>query len=592
MIRFIQWAIVLISVFPALQSGAKNYYISASGSDNNNGTSPQTSWKTLDKLNNSWGLIGPGDSVLFRRGDVFAPTSVGSRIGLLRIPNLKKGTAAAPITIGAYGTGDRPVISGEKCSEYHQALRTGALEHITVQDLEFRGAVVFRASDDLALGIRHFRLLRIKLKGGIDKGNETKISFTNPYAPSKVPQVNVAAPIDKVEIGYCEFYDTEGEDAVNIGSVGDSLWVHHNIWKNVSEEALDVAGGTGHLIEYNFVSGCSVNGLKFHSQFSNQHGIVIRGNVILRVGTGTPANALVIQNVSNSKIYNNTIASFYTGYIGNRDRTPPEAYYGDFTGNQIYNNIFLGTCQIQGSWINTDLGAGPWYSAPVFNMWSNNSFHHNIYWSPAGDSKVIRFWENGQYPNITATVNNSRTVNNNNQAKFISEWQSKSSVTELMADPILINPIWTDSYTYGNFTPQPNSPAINGGVATSGYTHDINGTLVPESGKITIGAYQVTFTSTGQRSAPGKNLRYYPNPFRVKTEIRVYLDRTEHVNLFIHDLSGKIIRTLVRNTLPAGTSSVTWNGMNDAGEPCPGGMYLCCLVAGDEVNTGKLMLLR
>ncbi len=590
--KFRIFALLLVLLIFRSETGAKNYYISLSGNDNNNGSSPQTSWKTLDKLYNSWSLIGPGDSVLFRRGDLFAPATVGTRTGLLRIPNQKKGTAAAPITLGAYGVGERPVISGENCGDSHQVFRTGALEYITVQDLEFRGNVIFRAVDDKTMGIRNLRLLRIKLQGGIDKGNQTKISFYNPYAPSLVPLANVAAPIDNVEIGYCEFYDTEGEDAVNIGSVGDSLWVHHNIWKNVSEEALDVAGGTGHLIEYNFVSGCSVNGLKFHSQYSNQYGIVIRGNVILRVGTGTPANALVIQNVSNSKIYNNTIASFYTGYIGNRDRTAPEAYYGDFTGNQIYNNIFLGICQIQGSWQNTDLGAGPWYSAPVFNMWSNNSFHHNIYWSPAGDTKVIRFWENGQYPNITANVNNSRTVNNKDQAKFKSEWQSKSSITEIMVDPMLINPIWIDSYTYGNFNPQPNSPAINSGVATSGYTHDINGTIVPESGKITIGAYQVTFTSTGQRSAPGKSLHYYPNPFRVKTEIRVQLDRTEHVNLFIHDLSGRIIRTLVRNTLPAGTSSVIWNGMNDAGELCPGGMYLCRLVVGDEVNTGKLMLLR
>lgn len=588
--KFVKWPFVFILIFAALQSGAKNYYISASGSDNNNGTSQQTSWKTLDKLYNSWSLIGPGDSVLFRRGDVFAPTSVGSRVGLLRIPNLKKGTAVAPITIGAYGTGDRPVISGEQCSDYHQAFRTGALEYITVQDLEFRGAVVFRASDDAAMGIRHFRLLRIKLKGGIDKASQTKISFTNPYAPSKVPQVNEAAPIDKVEIGYCEFYDTEGEDAVNIGSVGDSLWVHHNVWKNVSEEALDVAGGTGHLIEYNFVSGCSVNGLKFHSQYSNQYGIVVRGNVILHAGTS--ATALVLQNISHSKVYNNTIASSYTAGFGNRDRTPPEAYYGDFTGNEIFNNVFMGVVQITGFWQNVDLGAGPWYSAPVFNIWSNNSFHHNFYWSYQSVTTVMRFWEGQPYPGSTGILNRSRTVETTNQAKFVTEWQSKASSSEKMQFPALLSPTWDSPYAYGNYSPQTSSPLIGAGAPVEGYTHDIAGVPVPEGTNPTIGAYQVTLTPTGQKSAPGKSLRYYPNPFCDKTEIRVYLDRTEHVNLFIHDLSGRIIRTLIQNKLPAGTNSITWNGMNDAGTPCPGGVYLCSLIAGSEVNTGKLLLLR
>ncbi len=593
MVKFVKWTCVFILIFPTFISGAKNYYISASGNDSSSGTSVQTPWKTLDKLHASWSLIGAGDSILFNRGETFAPTSVGSRYGLIRIPNRKKGTATDPIVIGAYGLGERPVISGENCSEYHQVFRSGALEYVTVQDIEFRGNVLFKAGDDMTMGICHFKLLRVKLQGGIDKGNNTKISFDNPYAPSKVPFPNVAAPIDKVEIAYCEFYDTEGEDAVNIGAVGDSLWVHHNIWKNISEEALDVAGGAGHLVEYNFVSGTSVNGMKFHCQLNNQHGLVFRGNVILRVGSGpTSGNALVLENVTDSKIYNNTIASPYTAAFGNVDRLQPISYYGDFKGNEIFNNIFLGAIQIYGTWENVDLGAGLWYSAPVFKIWSNNSFHHNIYWKYPNSFDVFRFWEGYPYPKEGSVLNRTRTVYADNQLQFASEWQIKSGVNEIMTDPQLTNPFWTDAYTYGDFTPISGSPAINGGVPVSGYTHDIDGTIVPTSGKIAIGAYQIPLTSSGQRSAPGKSLRYFPNPFRSKTEIRVYLDRTEHVNLFIHDLSGRIIRTLVRNTLPAGTSSVIWNGVNDAGELCPGGMYLCCLVAGDEVNTGRLILLR
>jgi hypothetical protein len=238
------------------------------------------------------------------------------------------------------------------------------------------------------------------------------------------------------------------------------------------------------------------------------------------------------------------------------------------------------------------LGAGPWYSAPVFNIWTNNLFHHNYYWSYQTGTTVMRFWEGEPYPGTTGILNRSRTVETTNPAKFVTEWQSKASATEKMQFPGLMSPTWDTPYSYGNYSPQATSPLVGAGVPVPGYTHDFAGVPVPEGANATIGAYQGTFTSTGQRSAPGKNLRYYPNPFRSKTEIRVYLDRTEHVNLFIHDLSGRIIRTLVRNTLPAGTSSVVWNGANDAGDLCPGGMYLCCLIAGNEVNTGKLMLLR
>ena len=491
--------LIIALAIPPAHAVATNYYISSTGNDNNNGTSEKTPWQTLDKLYSSWNLIVAGDSVLFRRDNLFAPKSVGARYGLLRIPNLKKGTAKAPIVIGAYGTGDRPIISGQNCSDYHQVFRSGALEYFVVQDIEFRGAVLFKAGDDKVMGIKHFKLLRIKLQGGIDKGNSTKITFDNPYAPSKVPFPNNAAPIDKVEIAYCEFYDTEGEDAVNIGSVGDSLWVHHNVWKNVSEEALDVAGGCGHLIEYNFVSGTTVNGMKFHCQLNNQHGIVIRGNMIIRVGRGTTGgNGLVIENVSDSKVYNNTLASYYSAAFGNTDRLPPVSYYGDFKGNEIFNNIFLGAIQVYGTWENVDLGAGNWYSSPVFKIWYNNSFHHNIYWNYPGGFDVFRFWEGYPYPTEGSVLNRNRTVYSNNQQKFITEWQSKSGEAELMTDPLLTNPSWSDPYTVGDFTPLPSSPAIHAGVPVPGYTRDLAGLPVPAGSKPAIGAYQLTSTSGSQ----------------------------------------------------------------------------------------------
>src|SRR5665647_3772078 len=85
-----------------LTANATNYYISSSGNDANNGTSTSTPWKTLNKLNSYFSSLTPGDNVLLNRGDVF----YGS------ITVNKSGTAGSPITIGAYGTGAQPVITG------------------------------------------------------------------------------------------------------------------------------------------------------------------------------------------------------------------------------------------------------------------------------------------------------------------------------------------------------------------------------------------------------------------------------------------------------------------------------------------------
>jgi len=71
------------------------YYVSCDGDDNNDGLSPETSWKTEKRVNGTW--LMEGDAVLFRRGDVFR----GWRI-----------EAKAGVTYGAYGEGKKPEFLG------------------------------------------------------------------------------------------------------------------------------------------------------------------------------------------------------------------------------------------------------------------------------------------------------------------------------------------------------------------------------------------------------------------------------------------------------------------------------------------------
>ncbi|MGY3319369.1 hypothetical protein [Arthrobacter sp. TE12232] len=84
---------------PASAAGV-TYYVSADGSDTSNGTSPASAWQTLDKVNVA--ALQPGDSVSFRRGDVFSGGLVVSR----------SGTGRLRITLNAFGDGEPPVITG------------------------------------------------------------------------------------------------------------------------------------------------------------------------------------------------------------------------------------------------------------------------------------------------------------------------------------------------------------------------------------------------------------------------------------------------------------------------------------------------
>jgi len=85
---------------------AATYYISSSeGSDTNDGLSPSRPWKNLFKvsLESQPGRIKAGDSILLKRGDVWE--------GQMRF--YARGTAAAPMLLGAYGSGAKPIIYGD-----------------------------------------------------------------------------------------------------------------------------------------------------------------------------------------------------------------------------------------------------------------------------------------------------------------------------------------------------------------------------------------------------------------------------------------------------------------------------------------------
>ena len=85
------WSMLVPSVF-----AGKTYYISNQGNDGNNGTSPDTPWKTYTKISSvPW---EHGDQFLFRCGDTWRI------LGNKSLQSKGSGTKAKPITIGAYGT--------------------------------------------------------------------------------------------------------------------------------------------------------------------------------------------------------------------------------------------------------------------------------------------------------------------------------------------------------------------------------------------------------------------------------------------------------------------------------------------------------
>ncbi len=83
-----------------------------------------------------------------------------------------------------------------------------------------------------------------------------------------------------------------------------------------------------------------------------------------------------------------------------------------------------------------------------------------------------------------------------------------------------------------------------------------------------------------------------PNPFVEATVVRFDLPESGRVNLSIFDVSGRRVRTMVRETLPAGRHSVEWVGNDDSGSRVSPGIYVVRIDCGAFTDTKKALLLR
>ncbi|MDQ7051870.1 MAG: FlgD immunoglobulin-like domain containing protein [candidate division KSB1 bacterium] len=125
-----------------------------------------------------------------------------------------------------------------------------------------------------------------------------------------------------------------------------------------------------------------------------------------------------------------------------------------------------------------------------------------------------------------------------------------------------------------------------------------------------------TITSLGNEpGAPGTFALYpnYPNPFtpldshggergsrsailsngvNPATTIRYQLSVASQVEMAIYDLRGRRVRTLVRGRQSAGEHTVTWDGKDDRGQIVSSGVYLYRLVAGEQVQVRRMLILR
>lgn len=98
----------ILSAPDELSIKGTTYYMADDGDDNNDGLSPDTPWRSFEKLASFRKELRSGDAVLFKRGSVFRQNDI-------KHPNLNDNAAIIAVdgvSYGAYGTGPKPALYG------------------------------------------------------------------------------------------------------------------------------------------------------------------------------------------------------------------------------------------------------------------------------------------------------------------------------------------------------------------------------------------------------------------------------------------------------------------------------------------------
>src|SRR4051794_16958177 len=212
--------------------GATTYYVSPTGSDSNNGTSPSAPIQTLGRASNL--PLAPGDQVLLQRGASFS--------GKLAI--WRSGTASSPITIGAYGSGSKPLVTGD-CLEVggsYVTMTDFTVQYCTVNGIwtDGVGNVISNVEAthniqgiDVAEHARNTKVVHNYLH------NNDRMAPNTPGAFDDWGAVGMVVQGDDTEVAYntisdnwapCADFGTDGSAVEIYGGIG--TLVHHNTASN------------------------------------------------------------------------------------------------------------------------------------------------------------------------------------------------------------------------------------------------------------------------------------------------------------------------------------------------------------------------
>jgi len=377
-----------ITILPDTRT--KRYIDAVGGSDGNDGTSPESAWKTLGY---SWTQITSNMALMFKRGqvhEVMSGNSVGPR---------------SNIYLGAYGIGDKPILKWTGANEDVAVFEANtASENVFIENIYFD--TIYKTTLDEVLGSK-IDALAVSGKS-ITLANSEFYNFSTIVDMGGAPKGVFIFNDNGWRARRFNFFATGGKGIVIIGadfkaSLDESVirflpnsqgssslinieWTHFDqeekiksafryqavqyghIYQSIMDRGSDKIGQDESDTDYVVLDGVVIRGEKFLSIGRNANNIMFRNSVFellgsaqaVLIGTGTDCDIGGYLTVKNLSFVNNLFRinagsnakvltlSYSEGW---QDRTPdPGCYYMTDIGEiTISNNLFVAPSEYAGA---------------------------------------------------------------------------------------------------------------------------------------------------------------------------------------------------------------------------------------------------
>ena len=417
-----------LNVGVLLAAPSSIYYVANDGDDSNDGLTPSTPWKTIGKVNSEMmggGDINEGDDVYFNRGDTFSDTYLLMNIG---------GTSSEQMIVGAYGTGNDPILSGNIYGIYWneangQNVRFDNLEISTISNQ----GVSFRKDNTRNITFSNLTIHGVTNNGmllyNIDGYTIDNCTVYDCGLGGIVMYGSATYRITNGIIKHSVVYDisTDGFSIHPTGdnSIGPSGWYHTFInctGYDCGENAFDITSGNHILIKDCEGYSCTeptmlldhgprnvtIDNYYSHTQTGN--------NIVLHLCADTIIRNSIVEDFTNADLYiygtlgdpsegNMTnLTAYNNDFITSYDESFVEIF--DEAYDIIFkNNIFYST-------LNDNPDTFIWHTSGVSLVSTRGNWSYNMYWRGDNGAEDDTWWVEGGTSHDLTTWNANDEVSN------------------------------------------------------------------------------------------------------------------------------------------------------------------------------------